>query len=261
MRIAFLEDDPILMRNVVDLLKNRLLTQVDEPVFCVPFHDGETLRNALRSESFDLLVLDCSTPDLNVLELLIWLRKKMESKVPVVILSAHNYERDVVYALDAGANDFIVKPFRPLELVARLRRLVTPVQSPPRGAQERFGPWVFDRSASSVQIEAQAGKSARRVPLSASEFHMALALFRNLGRPVSRAHLFERAGRGSEPVSRALDSQIYRLRTKLCLNAENGIRLHTVYGLGYRLEFSEASAGAPAPSTREINLRVTQVCG
>ena len=237
MRIAFLEDDPAQMSHLVNLIETRLLTKTDEPVSCVPFYSGDALRNALRIESFDLLVLDWAAPDLNVLELLTWLRKKRESMVPVVMLSAHNHERDVVCALDAGASDFIIKPFRPLELVARLRRLVTSVQSPRSGKRERFGAWVFDHSTSSVQIEPVSGETAQGGALSASEFHMALSLFRNLGSPVSRAHLLERVGRDSEPLSRALDSRIYRLRTKLRLNVENGIRLHTVYGQGYRLEF------------------------
>jgi DNA-binding response OmpR family regulator len=64
---------------------------------------------------------------------------------------------------------------------------------------------------------------------------MALTLFRNIGRPVSRAHLLEGVGREADAPSRALDSQIYRLRTKLGLQASRGLRLQTVYGQGYRL--------------------------
>jgi len=239
MRIAVLEDEPAQMSHLVDMLQNLLFNNVDEPVSCVPFNSGEQLRSALRTESFDLLVLDWNVPDLDGLQLLSWLRRQRESTVPVVMLSARNSERDAVCALDAGADDYIVKPFRPLELAARLRRLVAPAQPASKGTQERFGRWLFDRSVSSVQFQLATGEQARWVSLSASEFHMALALFRNLGRSVSRAHLLERVGRDGEPSSRALDSQIYRLRTKLRLNVENGLRLHAVYGQGYRLEFCE----------------------
>jgi DNA-binding response OmpR family regulator len=239
MRIAVLEDEPAQMSHLVDMLQNRLFNNVDESVSCVPFNSGEDLRSALRTESFDLLVLDWNVPDLDGLQLLNWLRRQRESTVPVVMLSSRNSERDAVCALDAGADDYIVKPFRPLELAARLRRLVSPPQPASTGTQERFGRWLFDRSMSSVQFQLAAGEHVRWVSLSDSEFHMALALFRNLGRTVARAHLLERVGRDGEPSSRALDSQIYRLRTKLRLNVENGLRLHAVYGQGYRLEFCE----------------------
>jgi len=252
MRIAVLEDEPAQMSHLVDMLENHLLNKVDEPVSCVPFYSGEDLRGALRTESFDLLVLDWNVPDLDGLQLLAWLRRQRESTVPVVMLSARNSERDAVCALDAGADDYIVKPFRPLELAARLRRLVAPPQPTAKGAQERFGNWLFDRGASSVQFQWAPGERPRWVSLSASEFHMALALFRNLGRPVSRAHLLERVGRCSEPSSRALDSQIYRLRTKLRLNAENGLQLHTVYGQGYRLEFCEHGARSAIAQAMEL---------
>ena len=232
------------MSHLVDVLENHLLIQADDPVKCVPFHSGEALRNALRTESFDLLVLDWNVPDLDGLRLLAWLRRQRESTIPVVMLSARNSERDAACALDAGADDYVIKPFRPLELAARLRRLVAVPHSAAKGAQERFGNWLFDRSALSAQFQPVAGEQARWVSLSDSEFHMALALFRNLGRPVSRAHLLERVGRDGEPTNRALDSQIYRLHTKLRLNAENGLRLLTVYGLGYRLEPCEHGAQA-----------------
>lgn len=257
MRIAVLEDEPAQMSQLVDMLENHLLNKVDEPVSCVPFVSGEVLRDALRTESFDLLVLDWNVPDLDGLQLLAWLRRQRESTVPVVMLSARNSERDAVRALDAGADDYIIKPFRPLELAARLRRLVAPAQSTAKGAQERFGSWLFDHSASSVQFQLAAGEHSRWVSLSDSEFHMALALFRNLGRPVSRAHLLERVGREGEPASRALDSQIYRLRTKLRLDVENGLRLHTVYGQGYRLEFCEHGGHAAIPRSQELAADLT----
>ena len=252
MRIAVLEDEPAQMNHLVDMLENRLFNNVDEPVSCVSFYSGEALRSALRTESFDLLVLDWNLPDLDGLQLLAWLRRQRESTVPVVMLSARNSERDAVRALDAGADDYVIKPFRSLELAARLRRLLAPAQSTGKGVRERFGNWVFDRSTSSVQLQLMAGERAQWVSLSNSEFHMALALFRNLGRPVSRAHLLERVGREGEPSSRALDSQIYRLRTKLRLNVENGLRLHTVYGQGYRLELCAHDAHAAAPQAQEL---------
>jgi DNA-binding response OmpR family regulator len=231
MRIAVLEDEPAQLSLLVDILEHRLLI-IDESVSCVPFASGEALRAALRTESFDLLVLDWNVPDLSGVDLLTWLRQQRGSSVPVVMLSARHSERDVVRALGTGADDYMVKPFRPLELVARVERLLKSRPFGAAGVLEHFGNWVFDRLSSSVEI----AEPAHRVPLSDSEFRMALALFRNMGRPVSRAHLLECAGRDGETSNRALDSQIYRLRVKLGLHVAHGIQLHTVYGHGYRLE-------------------------
>jgi len=248
MRIAVLEDEPAQMSLRVDMLERRLLI-IEEPVSCVPFSSGEALREALRTDSFDLLVLDWNVSDLNGVELLAWLRKQRESTVPVVMLSSRHSERDVASALGTGADDYVVKPFRPLELAARIQRLLKSRHVAAANSLESFGSWVFDRISSTVRIGAAGAEPARRVVLSDSEFRMALALFRNLGRPVSRAHLLECVGREGETPGRALDSQIYRLRIKLRLNVAHGLQLHTVYGHGYRLEASsngnEHTVGGP----------------
>lgn len=234
MRIAVLEDEPDQMSLLVDMLEYRLII-VEEPVICVPFENGEALRLALRTDSFDLLVLDWNVPGLDGLELLTWLRRQKESNVPVVMLSSRSSEEDAVRALDLGADDYVRKPVRPQELAARIRRVLTPKRIRALGSRECFGTWTFDHASSSVEIGAGGGQSMQRVALSASEFHMALTLFRNIGRPVSRVHLLEGVGREADAPSRALDSQIYRLRTKLGLQASRGLRLQTVYGQGYRL--------------------------
>lgn len=229
MRIAVLEDDPIESKLLVESIEH--LVQVeDEPVLCTPFAHSEDLRRALRSETFDLLVLDWSLPDFSGMDLLVWLRKLRECTTPVVMLSARTSERDVVFALGMGANDYVTKPFRPLEVAARIRRLLTRTHPGSPTSTERFGSWLFDRSSSTVVTGTVGAEPVRRVVLSDSEFRMALALFRNLGRPVSRAHLLSCAGRDGQGPGRSLDSQIYRLRIKLGLHVAHGMQLHTIYG-------------------------------
>lgn len=235
MRIALLEDEPAQMSHFIHTIERQLRIG-HEPVVCVPFECGEDLRRSLRRETFDLLVLDWNVPDLDGVELLRWLRSRPENWVPVIMLSSRSSECDVADALYAGADDYVVKPFRPLELVARMRRLLT-WQQPTAAAQvERFGAWVFDRTSSVVRVEVGGSEPAQQVTLTDSEFRLALALFRNMGRPVSRAYLLECTGSNSEVPTRTLDTHIYRLRTKLGLHAARGLRLLTVYGLGYRLE-------------------------
>ncbi|MEJ1170699.1 response regulator transcription factor [Variovorax sp. CCNWLW235] len=235
MRIAVLEDEPAQMGHVVHTIERQLSTS-DEPAVCVPFERGADLRRALWRETFDLLVLDWNVPDLDGIELLRWLRQRQESWVPVLMLSSRSSERDVAGAFDAGADDYVVKPFRAMELVARARRLMTRQQPAASIPVERFGAWVFDRALSSVRLEDDETGPAQHVLLTDSEFRLALALFRNMGRPVSRAYLLECTRHHGEAPTRAIDTHIYRLRTKLGLNAARGLRLQTVYGLGYRLE-------------------------
>jgi DNA-binding response OmpR family regulator len=253
MRIAVLDDDPTQLGYLVHALKRGLDTG-EESITCVPFDKGETLRKSLRQETFDLLVLDWNVPDLDGVELLHWLRSFQKSDVPVIMLSSRSAERDVAGALGIGADDYVVKPFRTMELCARIRRLLTRQPSLTAAAeQERFGAWRFDQPNLCVHFKAPDG-TLTRIPLTDREFRLALALFRHLGHAVSRAYLLEKLGvHGEEMPSRALDSHIYRLRSKLGLHSASGLRLQTVYGRGYRLErvTSEQREANTAASSRD----------
>ncbi len=234
MRIAILEDEQTQMEYLVHALEQQLAPYVDK-LTCLRFHLGEALRRALRSETFDLLVLDWNVPDLDGLDLLRWVREYRESRVPIIMLSSRGAECDVAEALANGADDYLIKPLRPLELAARIRNLLRKTQ--PRAQQrtvERFGYWEFDRTNSVARLVHPSSQC--EIELTEREFRLALALFGNLGQTVSRNYLMERMGIDGESPSRSLDSQIYRLRTKLGLRPAHGVRLQTIYGQGYRLE-------------------------
>lgn len=236
MRIAVLEDEPHQMEYLVHTLEHQLALG-DETVSCVTFERGEALRRALRRETFDLLVLDWNVPDLDGVDLLHWLRQYQQSETPVIMLSSRSSQNDVANALGIGADDYLVKPLRPLELAARIRRLLQRNRPGVSKSLERYGNWVFDRPSSSISVEQNGEK--QRFELTEREFRLALALFRKLGQAVSRAYLMESMGHDGELTTRALDSQIYRLRAKLGLYAARGLRLQTVYGQGYRLETTD----------------------
>jgi DNA-binding response OmpR family regulator len=244
MRIAVLEDEPSQMEYLVHTLENQLALD-DENVSCVTFERGEALRRALRRETFDLLVLDWNVPDLDGVDLLYWLRQYQQSETPVIMLSSRSSQNDVANALGMGADDYIVKPLRSLELAARIRRLLQRSRPGPATLLERYGNWVFDRPSSSVSVEQDGEK--QRFELTEREFRLALTLFRKLGQAVSRAYLMECIGNNGELSTRALDSQIYRLRAKLGLYSARGLRLQTVYGQGYRLETTDDSNQDAAP--------------
>jgi len=241
MRIAVLEDDPAQLALLIHTLTQQF-PLADEVVACTPFQAGEKLRRALRNEVFDVLMLDWNVPDLDGIDLLRWLRDQQKDDVPVILLSSRSSERDVAEALRFGADDYIVKPFRPVELCARVRRLLHRRGPPaPKGTVECFGAWTFDRASLSVTVKSrEATHLVRHFTLSDREFRLALTLFRNAGMSVSRDYLLESAGYGNEQgiTSRLLDSHVYRLRNKLGLQSGNGVQLQTIYGQGYRLEMN-----------------------
>jgi DNA-binding response OmpR family regulator len=249
MRIAVLEDDTHQRVHVVRAL-NQQMALPEEHITIIPFDKGEALRKALRLDTFDLLILDWTVPDLDGIDLLRWLRDFQKDETPVLMLSVHGSERQIAEALDEGANDYVVKPFRTIELCARVRRLLkqhgdavqanaTVAKNP---TQERYGAWLFDRGLLTVEISLSSSEIPQRCQVTDREFRLALALFRHIGQPVSRSYLLEQAshrgeGEGETLSSRALDSHIYRLRSKLGLHPSNGVQLQTVYGQGYRLEW------------------------
>ena len=257
MRIAILEDDRHQLAQLVRSLEHDLALPNDH-LSCICFDQSEVLRRKLRHETFDLLILDWGASDDDAIDLLRWLRQYRQDTIPVLMLSSRTAPRDVANALDAGADDYVFKPFHSLELCARVRRLGlrhdaftagSRARSDGADRREYFGGWTLDRSTLSIRF-VETGDS---VVLTDREFLIALTLFRHGGKPVSRAYLLETCAiQGDAESSRALDNHIYRLRSKLSGLGADGVRLQTVYGRGYRLELAEASAKAPASVAAEL---------
>jgi len=184
----------------------------------------------LRRDSFDVLVLDWCVPDATGYEVLCKVRDDLRSSVPVLMLTARSGEFEVVQALNGGAGDYIVKPWRPFELLARLKVLM-------RGAaalsgtpyEEVIAGWRFDAA------QRQVSHGALSVRLAGKEFEVARLLFRHLGRSVSREHITQTVWGGDAP-SRTVDTHVSRVRGRLGLTAANGFQLQSIYGFGYRLD-------------------------
>lgn len=224
MRVAIVEDDEIQLRSLRSSLESAGMDVAG-------FRSGRELMFALRRDSFDCLVVDWALPDTNGIELL---RSMPEAhrRLPVLFATVRDAEEDVVEALDAGADDFMSKPLRPAELVARLRALVR--RTRPASEQERA--LEYDRFRFDLRMQ-QLFCEAQQVELTQKEFLLALLLFRNLGRPLSRSHIrAEVWGQDTDVPSRTMDTHISRVRTKLNLRPDAGYLLAPVYSYGYRLE-------------------------
>ncbi len=247
MRVALLEEDEAQITYLTHILSQ--IPWDDGAITCTVFTSGHRLRSTLRHDTFDLLILDWAVSDMEGIELLRWLRNFQKSETPVMIVASRSSEADVVKAFSSGADDYVNRPFRAGEFAARVTRLLRRKTSPKVSPSFTFGDWTFDRFSTTARIFK--GSAERTVVLTEREFRLALALFQHLGSPLSRSHLLEYSGvSGEESGSRALDSHIYRLRSKLLLEGAHGIRLQTVYGYGYRLDWAapetDAAAGAPA---------------
>lgn len=230
MRIAALDDD----LSQLELIRHTMNGIQHE---CHVFSEGKALLRELRQQSFDLLILDWTLPDISGPAIVKWVREDLASRIPILFVTNRRTEADLVAGLSAGADDFMVKPMSVAELEARAHALLRRAYPAKHDVELQFGPYRFFPQARTLHVE------GRQVDLKHREYELALFLFQNLGRLLSREHLREAVwGRGPEEPSRSLDTHISRLRTKLSLRPANGFLLSAVYGLGYRLETVEAAA-------------------
>lgn len=225
MRIAALDDDDAQREAIARVL-------VSGGHNCQCFHLAAPLIASLRRETFDLLILDWNVPDMSGLEVVEWAQKNLSPSPPILLLTSRSAEADVVTGLNAGADDYVVKPVQAGVLLARVNALLRR-SYPDRasGGVETFGDYRFNLPAEQVTMNGELA------PLTSKEFGLALLLFRNVHRALSRGHILEAIwGRNPDLPTRTLDMHISRIRTKLELRPQNGYRLAPVYSYGYRLE-------------------------
>ncbi len=199
-----------------------------------PFASGEAFLKALQRETFDLLVVDWHLPGIQGPGIVAAVRAQGHA-FPIVFVTSRAQEPDIVAGLQAGADDYVAKPVRPAELAARLKALLRRAYPEPRAERLVFGPYAFDL------VQRTATVDGVPVELQPREFELAIFLFNNRGRLLSRAHLVESVLHTSpDAISRSLDTHVSRLRTKLGIAPATGFRLASVYGLGYRLDEVES---------------------
>lgn len=188
------------------------------------------LRELLGRERFDALMVDWELPDGSGAEAITWVRRNLGWELPVMVVTIRDDEATVCQGLQAGADDYIVKPPKPLELVARLQTIARRV-SPRELPILRLGDFEVDVSRQRLSVGGEA------VTLSQKEFDLAVYLLQNPGKLLSRDHLLNGVwGVHAEVDTRTVDTHVSRLRKKLQLNGERGWQIVPVYGFGYRLD-------------------------
>ena len=198
--------------------------------------DAAAARKMLQTAAIDVVVLDVMMPGEDGLSLCRHLREA--HGLPVILLTALGEETDRVVGLEVGADDYVVKPFSPRELLARIKAVLRrtnalPPQREPAAGEgtTRFGDWTLDRGRQEL-IDAD----GVAVPLSTGEFRLLAVLLDHAGRVLSREQLLDLTqGRGAEPFDRAIDNQVMRLRRKIEPDAAHPHYIRTVRGAGYML--------------------------
>ena len=226
MRIAVLED------NLIQIELYKLWLSTAQHQFQIYTMVADLLA-ALKTEKFDLLLIDMSLPDGSGDKVLTWVRENLGWSLSIIVVTARDAESDAVSALRLGADDYVVKPPKYFELIARIEALGRRNRS---ARQQVLKLGVYEIHQENRQILA-AGKP---VELTQKEYEVACYLFQNPGRLLSRVHLLEVIwGLQAEIDTRTVDTHISRLRRKLHIYPENGWEIISIYGYGYRIEMVE----------------------
>ena len=230
MRIAVLEDDIEQAERAASLL-SAAGHQVNV------FDRGRALLKQLNGESYDLILLDWEIPDVSGYDVLRTIRGQLALQTPILFLTHRDAEEDVVQALEAGADDFLVKPPRERELLARVESVAR--RSRDGSTHDEaivVPPFRIDLKRRQIENNGVVADLTRR------EFEVAVLLFRNVGKVLSRGHIMQAVwGQSAITLTRTVDMHVSRVRKVLGLSAAIGLRLTAIYGYGYRLE----RAGAP----------------
>ncbi len=224
-RILIVEDD----ENLRVALEDNL---VEEGYRVTAVDRGERALEALAKAPADLVILDIMLPDIDGYRVCRAIRERGHA-VRVLMLTARTLENDLVEGFDAGADDYLAKPYRLRELLARVAALLRRQVEPPRAAESlAFAGFTVDLAARALH-----DPSGAEVHLTRTEFDLLLYLLRNVGRALSRDDLLKHAWDPSVVVEpRTVDNFVSNLKKKLAWKETDAYRIKTVRGVGYRME-------------------------
>jgi DNA-binding response OmpR family regulator len=225
LQVALVEDNPS-----DQLIITAILEQAGYQIHL--FGDCDSFRRHLRTASIDLVILDWMLPDSTGLQLLEWIRHSNQAKLPVILVTGRESDEDIVEGLTSGADDYVVKPAHPEQLLARIKAILRRSGFYKNTQQENeFSPYLLREDVREIHLGEQIIKLTDR------EFELVLYLFRRRGNIVSRETLLKQVWNMQGTVnSRTVDTHISRLRKKLELEGQHGWRLNGIFQHGYRLE-------------------------
>lgn len=227
-RILIVDDDPEIRRLLADYLAKSGFDAYTA-------RDGREMRLALERHAIDFVVLDLNLPDADGLALCRKLR--VDSDLPVLMLTARGEETDRIVGIEMGADDYLVKPFSPRELLARIKSILRRTRTVPRNLRPEihrclvFSGWTLDTATRALKAP-----DGVVIPLSGGEYRLLRILLEHPNRVLHRDQLTELIhGREAEPYDRAVDVQVSRLRRRLRDERAEPQLIRTVRGEGYVL--------------------------
>lgn len=196
-------------------------------------YDGLEAIRALAEDEFHVIVMDIMMPKLDGIQTMLKIRE--EKNIPIILLSAKSEDTDKIFGLTMGADDYVTKPFSPLELIARvksqLRRYTTFGAAPVNSSTLESGALLLDMERKSVSVD---GEEVKLTPI---EYKMLLLMMQHLGRVFSIDEIYERVW--NEPNINGQNTvavHIRRIREKIEINPKEPRYLKVVWGIGYKIE-------------------------
>jgi DNA-binding response OmpR family regulator len=224
MRILYLEDEPL------QAALARGWLEADGHSVSAHARGVDAIK-ALEAETFDMAILDWLVPDLSGEQVLAWIRRRWPA-MPVLFATAQAAEAEIVHILGLGADDYLVKPLRRAEFVARVNALARRAHATAaRPALQEVGPYRIDPFNRTITLH---GEPVRMTPRMLA---LALMLFARRGEIVPRADIYREVwGHTRALETRTVDTHASRVRRALQLDGRHGLKLVSVYQHGYRLE-------------------------
>lgn len=218
---------------------------------CNVFQAGRDLIHGLGHDSYDMLLIDRDLPDISAIDVIRAVRAVRNRDVPIVMFSGDSDDDDMVEALDAGADDYIVRPLNARVLLARIAALRRRMAGTRLNASMplRAGPYELNNPGRFATLHGQ------RIPMTPKEFDLAMLMYANAGRILATQRIENTIWGHTLPhSSRALAGLVSRMRRTLDLRAENGVTLTVVYAQGYRLDILDSAARAELTAHRRSGL-------
>lgn len=228
-KLIYIADDE---ENICNIIKFFL---IKEGLEVETFPDGRTVLDAFNQKQADLLVIDIMMPEIDGYSLCTAIRQK--SAVPIIIVSAKDTETDKIAGLTLGSDDYLTKPFSPMELVARIKSIFRRIELDKAKHSDMSTVHIADIT---IKVDSkQAEANGRNIGLTGMEFALLYYLVENRNKAVSRNELLDKIwGFENEAETRATDDMIKRIRKKLA-DCNSTLKIENVWGFGFKIEEKE----------------------
>jgi len=226
-KVIYVADDESNIRNIIKSFLER------EGYEVYAFNDGRSLLDAFSMKTADMLIVDIMMPELDGYSLCAAIRQ--QSGVPVIIVSAKDTESDKIAGLTLGSDDYLTKPFSPMELIARVKSIFRRMELDKNNASNApvsssLGDLTINNDLKTVM------KDGKDIGLTGMEFSLLSYLFQNRNRAVSRSELLDKVwGFETDVETRATDDMIKRIRKKLS-DVSSNLKIETVWGFGFKIQ-------------------------